>query len=83
MKEYYEPAGGPIEFKDCNSAIFEGWIAWGISGHNEEAILVRALEKHKADALMDTKFKTSWFYIPIFYNNQCTTVTGTPFKLKG
>jgi len=83
MKEFYEPAGKSIEFKDCNSTVFEGFIGWGVQGHNEEAILVRALEKHNADALMDTKFETSWFKIPIFYSSFCTTVTGTPFKLKG
>lgn len=83
MKEFYEATGEPIKFQDCNSAVFEGWIAWGIRGHNEEATLVRALDKYNADALLDTKFTTSYFYIPIFYNNFCTTVTGTPVKLKG
>jgi len=82
MKEFYEPAGNSIEFENCHSTIFEGFIAWGVRS-DEEAILVKALEKYNADALLDTKFKTSWFRIPFFYNNHCTTVTGTPFKLKG
>jgi len=82
MKEYYEPAGKPIEFKNCHSTVLEGFVAWGVRT-DEEAILVKALEKHNADALMDTKFKTSYIRVPIFYSTYCTTVTGTPFKLKG
>jgi len=84
MKEFYEPMGQPIKEKDCSFSIFEGFVSWGGSRKpNEEAVLVRVLEKYNADALMNTEFKNSFIYVPIFYHHFCTSVTGTPVKLKG
>jgi len=84
MKEFYQPIGEPIKEKTCSFNILEGFVSWGGSRKpNEEAALVKALDKYNADALLDTEFKNSFIYVPIFYNHFCITITGTPVKLKG
>jgi len=82
MSEYYVPAGDPIKAEDCASTILY-IVTWGVQGHSDEALLAKVLDKYKADALMDTKFTHTGFFIPILFSNFCTSVTGTPFKLKG
>jgi hypothetical protein len=81
MDEFYVSMGKPIETKDCNTQVLF-FIYWGTQGHSDEAVLAKALENNKADALMDTKFTHSSFFIPLLYSNSCTSVTGIPFKLK-
>jgi hypothetical protein len=81
-QRYYASSGAPVEGKDCFTTVFLHLIWFGKSA-SEESLLSKILEEHKADALIDTDVKYSFFIVPYVFSRSCLIISGTPAKLRG
>ncbi len=81
MNKYYTPISSEIKDKDCYFIGPLFLIGFGIQP-NHEALLSKMLAEAKADVLLDATFKTSSFWFPYLFYNNCVSIAGTPAKLK-
>lgn len=74
------PLGPAITEELCQAQVLI--VAWSKQGPTHEGVLAYALEKHKADVILDATLSTvSRNYV--VYQSVCTRIEGVPAKLKG
>src|SRR5688572_6869830 len=73
--------GEPVEERSCSNWLLTLFY-WG-DGDGHEALVARALERTKADALVDAEATTSSHGVPYIYMRDCSTVRGRPARFAG
>jgi hypothetical protein len=81
LRKHYVPVGTSVKSKDCFTSIFIHLIWFGTPPVGE-SMLMKVLEEHNADALIDAEFEYSLDFFPYIFSHSCLTVSGTPVKFK-